>query len=255
MSFPSLRALFAGALCLSALALPARAGEFTAPQKSEIESIVHSYQLEHPEVLRDVAAELEKKQQQEDNDLHREAIEKNKDALFFSPFNAVVGDAKGKVTLVEFFDYNCGYCKRALGDINNLLKAEPDLRVVLTDFPVLGQDSVDAAQVASAVRKQISGAKFFEYHQKLLTSHGHVGKDQALAVARDMGLDMARIQKDMTGAFVHDGLAENLKVGDALGLSGTPSYVIGGEAIVGAVGYDELKARIDSMAKCGKTTC
>ncbi len=255
MSFPSLGALFAGVLCLSAFALPARAGEFTAPQKSEIESIVHSYLLEHPEILREVATELEKKQQQEETDLHRDAIEKNKDALFDSPFNAVVGNPAGKVTLVEFFDYNCGYCKRALGDLNNLLKAEPDLRVVLADFPVLGPDSVEAARVASAVRKQVSGAKFFEFHQKLLSSHGHVGKEQALAVARDMGLDMARIDKDISDASVHDGLAENMKLGDALGLSGTPAYVIGGEAVVGAVGYDELKSRVDSMTKCGKTSC
>ena len=259
MSFPSPGALFAGFLCLSAFALSAapaaRAGEFSAAQKSEIESIVHSYLLDHPEILREVATELEKKQQQEETDLHREAIEKNRDALFNSPFNGVAGNTAGKVALVEFFDYNCGYCKRALLDLNNLIKTEPDLRVVLADFPVLGPDSVEAARVAAAVRKQVSGAKFFEFHQKLLSSHSHVGKDQALAVARDMGLDMARIQKDMTDASVHDGLAENIKLGDALGLSGTPAYVIGGEAIVGAVGYDELKSRIDSMTRCGKTNC
>ena len=255
MSFPNLRALFAGLLCLCAFALPARASEFTATQKSEIESIVRSYLLEHPEVLREVAVELENKQQQEETDLHRQAIEKNRSALFNSPFNAVAGNLGGKITLVEFFDYNCGYCKRALGDLNNLMKTEPDLRVVLTDFPVLGPDSVEAARVAAAVRKQISGAKFFDFHQKLLSSRGHVGKDQALAVARDMGLDMARVQKDMNDASVHEGLAQNIQVGDALGLNGTPSYVIGDEAIVGAVGYDQLKARVVSMAKCGKTSC
>jgi protein-disulfide isomerase len=255
MSFPHLRALFAGLFCLSALALPARAEQFTATQKSEIESIVHSYLLAHPEVLREVAAELEKKQQQEETDLHRHAIETNRNALFNSPFNAVVGNPDGKITLVEFFDYNCGYCKRALGDLLRLMKAEPELRVVLADFPVLGPDSVEAARVAAAVRKQISGAKFLEFHQKLLSSHGHVGKEQALAAAQEMGLDMARVEKDMTAASVHDGLAENMKVGDALGLNGTPSYVIGDEAIVGAVGFDELKARVDSMARCGKTSC
>jgi protein-disulfide isomerase len=255
MSFPSLKALFAGFLCISAFALPARAGEFSPAQKSEIESIVHSYLLEHPEVLREVVAALEKKQQQQETDLHRQMIEKNKDALFNSAFNGVVGNPNGKVTLVEFFDYNCGYCKRALGDLVSLMKSEPELRVVLTDFPVLGPDSVEAARVAAAVRKQISGAKFFEFHRKLLSSRGHVGKEQALAVAQGMGLDMARIQKDMTDPSVHAGLAETMSLGDSLGLNGTPSYVIGDEAIVGAVGYDELKARVDSMAKCGKTSC
>ena len=156
--------------------------------------------------------------------------------MFNSPFNAVAGNPDGKITLVEFFDYNCGYCKRALGDLNNLMKTEPDLRVVLTDFPVLGPESVEAARVAAAVRKQISGAKFFDFHQKLLSSRGHVGKDQALAVARDMGLDMARVQKDMNDASVHEELAQNIQVGDALGLNGTPSYVIGDEAMVSGRG-------------------
>ncbi|MCI4678362.1 DsbA family protein [Rhodoblastus acidophilus] len=255
MSFPSRKAIFAAFLSLSAFALPARAGEFTAAQKSEIESIVHSYLLDHPEVLRDVANALEKKQQQEETALRHQAIEQNKDALFHSSFDGVVGNPNGKVTLVEFFDYNCGYCKRALGDLENLIKAEPDLRVVLADFPVLGPDSVEASRVAAAVRKQISGAKFFDYHQKLLMTRGHVGKEQALAVAQGMGLDMARVQKDMKDPSVHAGLAQTMKVADALGLNGTPSYVIGDEAIVGAVGYDQLKSRVDSMAKCGKTTC
>ena len=108
----------------------------------------------------------------------------------------MVGNPKGKITLVEFFDYNCGYCKRALCDLVTLMKAEPELRVVLKDFPVLGPNSVEAALVASAARKQISGDKFFEFHQKLLMGHGPTGREQALAVAKEMGLDMDKLQKD-----------------------------------------------------------
>jgi len=256
MSFPSRKALFAGFLCLTAFALPVRANEFNAAQKSEIESIIHSYLLDHPEVLREVSVELEKKQQAEEADLRRRAIEQNRDALVNNTFQGVVGNPKGKITLVEFFDYNCGYCKRAFGDMVNLIKAEPELRVVLMDFPVLGADSLEAAQVAAAVRKQISGDKFFDYHQKLLTgSHGRVGRDQALAVAKDMGLDMDKLQKDMKDPSIHAGISETMKVADALSLTGTPSYVIGDEAIVGAVGFKQLKPLVDSMAKCGKTVC
>lgn len=255
MSHQRRKAIFAAFLSLTAFALPASAGEFTAAQKAEIESMIHSYLLDHPEVLREAAIELEKKQQQEETELRSRAITKYKDALFDSSFQAVVGNPKGKITLVEFFDYNCGYCKRALGDLVNLMKAQPDLRVVLKDFPVLGPDSVEAAQVASAARKQISGEKFFEFHQKLLMSRGHVGREQALAVAKDVGLDMDKLQKDMKDPSIHNGIEETMKMADALNLTGTPSYIVGEEAVVGAVGFDQLKSRVDAMAKCGKTVC
>ena len=128
--------------------------------------------------------------------------------------------------------------------------------MVLKDFPVLGPNSVDAAQVASAARLQISGDKFWEFHQKLLSTRGHVGREQALLVARELGLDMDKLQKDKQGPGDQGQASSNLlKLGDTLSISGTPSFVVGDEAIVGAVGLDQLKAKIDAMAKCGKTTC
>jgi protein-disulfide isomerase len=249
------KAIFAAALSLAAFAFPARSAEFNAAQKTEIESIVHSYLLEHPEVLREVSVELDKRQKAEEADLRGRAIEDNKKELFDSSFQAVIGNPKGKITLVEFFDYNCGYCKRALGDLINLMKAEPELRVVLKDFPVLGPNSVEAAQVASAARKQISGDKFFEFHQKLLATHGPVGREQALAVAKESGLDMDRLQKDMKDPSIHAGIEDIMKIADALALTGTPSYVVGNEAIVGAVGLKELQTKVDAVGKCGKTIC
>jgi protein-disulfide isomerase len=127
--------------------------------------------------------------------------------------------------------------------------------VVLKDFPVLGPNSVEAAQVASAARKQISGDKFFDFHQKLLMTHGPVGREQALAVAKELGLDMDRLQKDMKDPSIRAGNEEVMKIADALALTGTPSYVIGDEAVVGAVGFAELKTKVDAVAKCGKTAC
>jgi protein-disulfide isomerase len=249
------KAIFAAALSLAAFSLPARAAEFSAAQKTEIEGIVHSYLLEHPEVLREVSVELEKRQKIEEADLRGHAIADNKRELFESPFQAVIGNPKGKITLVEFFDYNCGYCKRALSDLVNLVKAEPELRVVLKDFPVLGPNSVEAAQVASAARKQISGDKFFEFHQKLLLSRGPVGREQALAVAKELGLDMDRLQKDLKDPSIRAGVEDVMKLADALALTGTPSYVVGDEAVVGAVGFTELKTKVDAVGKCGKTVC
>ncbi len=247
-------ALLAGPLAGLSFALPARA-EFTAPQKSEIEGIVKDYLLAHPEILRDMAAELEARQKVEESDQRRGAIAENSKEIFNSDFQGVIGNPKGKITLVEFFDYNCGYCKRALGDLSGLMKDNPDLRVVLKDFPVLGPDSVEAAQIASAARKQISGAKFWEFHQKLLETKGHVGREQALAVAKAQGLDMDKLLQDSKDPEIKDRLAGLVKLGDSLSINGTPSYILGDEVIVGAVGYDELKKKLDAVGKCGKTTC
>lgn len=248
------KAILVAALGFAACALPARA-EFNTAQKTEIETIVHSYLLAHPEILREVSVELEKKQQAEEADQRGHAIDDNKQELLNSPFQAVIGNPKGKITLVEFFDYNCGYCKRALSDLVSLVKEEPDLRVVLKDFPVLGPNSVEAAQVASAARKQISGEKFFEFHQKLLSAHGPVGREQALAVAKELGLDMDRLQTDMKDPAIHAGIENIMKMADQLNLTGTPSYVVGDEAVVGAVGLAQLKTKVDSLGKCGKTVC
>jgi len=258
MFVQSRKAILAACLSLAAFVAPplgASAAEFNPAQKSEIESIVHDYLLDHPEVIREAAIALEKKQMAEESALHRRVIDENRDALFNNPFAAVAGNPKGKIAMVEFFDYNCGYCKRALGDLVGLIKAQPDLRVVLLDFPVLGADSVEAARVAAAARKQISGEKFFDFHQKLLMSRGHVGREQALAVAKESGLDMDRLQKDMKDPAIDAGFKQTMKLGDALNINGTPSYVIGDEVIVGAVGLDPLKTKIDALAKCGKTAC
>ena len=233
----------------------AAAGEFSKPQKAEIEAIIKDYLIRNPDVLRDALAEMERRQKADEVALREKAIADQNGMLLNSDFQAVLGNPKGKVTLVEFFDYNCGYCKRALDDMNALIKNDPDLRVVLKDFPVLGKGSVEAAQVASAVRQQISGEKFSEYHHRLLSIKGQVGKAQAISVAREMGLNVERIEKDMGDPSVKAGIEEIMRVADTLNLTGTPSYVVGNDVIVGAVGYDEIKGKLDNVRKCGKAVC
>jgi protein-disulfide isomerase len=250
-----LRKLVSATLVGLCLVLPARAAEFTTTQKSEIEGIVKDYLLAHPDILREMAAALESKQKAEETDQRRAAIAHAGKEIFNSDFQAVIGNPNGKVTLVEFFDYNCGYCKKAMDDLAKLMKGNPELRVVLKDFPVLGANSVEAAQVASAARKQASGAKYWEFHQKLMSTKGQIGRDAALAAAKEVGLDVARLQKDAADPEIRDKLAGVLKLGDGLSINGTPSYVLGDEVVVGAVGYDELKKRIDALGKCGKTEC
>jgi protein-disulfide isomerase len=248
-----LAAAFAFALALPTAAL---AQSFTTEQRGEIEKLVREYLLNNPQILQEVMAELEKRQALVDAERHRAAIKEHAELLFDSPRQVTMGNPQGDVAFVEFFDYNCGYCKRALTDMLDLMKTDSKLKVVLKEFPVLGEGSTQAAQVAVAVRMQdkTGGKKYLEFHQKLLNSRGTVDRARALAVAKEVGLDMSRLDKDMASDEVKTTLAESFKMAEAMGLNGTPSYVIGNEVVVGAIGLPGLKEKVN-LARCGKATC
>jgi protein-disulfide isomerase len=251
----NLFAAAAAALIYLAPAGASRADEFTPAQRDEIGRIVKQYLLANPEVLQEVIAELEKKQTLATADKHRKAVKEHAATLFSSPRQVVLGNPKGDVTMVEFFDYNCGYCKRALSDMLDLIKANPNLKVVLKEFPVLGQGSVEAARVAVAVQMQDkTGEKYLDFHRKLLTGRGQANRERAMAAAKAAGVDMTRLEKDMASGEVKKTLEESFKLADALGLNGTPSYVVGNEVAVGAIGREGLQKYINT-AKCGKATC
>jgi protein-disulfide isomerase len=242
------------ALALTA-SVPARAQSFAPDQRGEIEKIIHEYLLSHPEVLQEAMAELDKKQTAEDAQKHLAVIKENSDAIFSSPRQVNLGNPQGDVTMVEFFDYNCAFCKRAMSDMLDLLKNDPKLKIVLKEFPVLGEGSVQAAQVAVAVRMQDKGGKkYLDFHTKLLGGRGAADKARALAVAKEVGFDMARLDKDMQSDEVKQTMEENFKLAEGLGLNGTPSYVFPAEVVVGAVGLPGLKEKINT-ARCGKETC
>jgi protein-disulfide isomerase len=236
-------------------AAPAFAAEFTPEQKAEIGAIMKDYLINNPDVLRAAIEALDKHDKQVEADARQSAVADQAGVVFSSPHQANVGNPKGDATLVEFFDYNCHYCKGALPDIAKLMQNDPNMKLVLKDFPVLGPGSVEAAKVATAVRNQLHGDKFWQFHVKLLGSHGPVGKAEALAVAKEMGVDMDRLNKDMENPDVTAGLEEVMHMADALQINGTPSFVVGQEVVVGAVGYDQLKQKLDSVHKCGHAVC
>ncbi len=246
-------ALFALALC--ATPPVASAQSFSDTQRSDIEGIVRNYLVTHPEVLEEAMAELTKRQAADEAKKHEATVAQNANTIFNSPRGVVLGNKDGDVTFVEFFDYNCGYCKRAMADMLDLMKSDPKLKVVLKEFPVLSPGSVEAAQVAVAVRMQDpSGKKYLDFHQRLLGGRGPADKAHALAAAKDAGLDVARIEKDMASPEAKATIEENFKLAEAMGMNGTPSYVIGKQVVIGAIGLDGLKEKID-LARCGKATC
>ena len=252
-----LRSLLPALFALAIVAAPsaASAQSFSDGQRGEIETIIKSYLVSHPEVLEEAMAELNKRQAAAEDEKHQASVAQNSNAIFNSPRNVTLGNKNGDVTFVEFFDYNCGYCKRAMSDMLDLMKSDPKLKVVLKEFPVLSEGSVEAARVAVAVRMQDpGGSKYLDFHQRLLGGRGPADKARALAAAKDAGLDVARIEKDMTSPEVRATIEENFKLAEAMGMNGTPSYVIGKQVVVGAIGLDGLKEKI-GLARCGKATC
>lgn len=255
MTFKTITAAIGMAILALSFSAPARAQSFSAPQKTEIEKIVRDYLLANPELLQEVMGELEKKQAAGEAEKHQAAVKSNAQTIFSSPRQVNLGNPKGDVTFVEFFDYNCGYCKRAMMDMFALMKEDSKLKVVLKEFPVLGPGSVEAAQVAIAVNMQDkTGKKYIQFHEKLMGGRGQADKAQALAVAKDIGMNMAQIEKDMAGPEVKETLQESFKLAEALGMNGTPSYVIGDSVVVGAVGLEALREKVNT-ARCGKATC
>jgi protein-disulfide isomerase len=250
---PLAAALFA--LALSAAPQTVSAQNFSDTQRGDIEKIVREYLIKHPEVLEEAMNELSKRQAAAESEKHQASITQNSEAIFNSPRGVTIGNKDGDVTFVEFFDYNCGYCKKAMADMLDLMKADPKLKVVLKEFPVLSQGSVEAAQVGVAMRMQDpTGKKYLDFHQKLLGGRGAADKARAMAAAKEAGADMAKLEKDLASAEVRATLEENMKLAESLGMNGTPSYVIGKQVVIGAVGAESLKEKI-GIARCGKATC
>ncbi len=231
-------------------AAQAGAALFSSKQRDEIERITREYLIQHPEVLQEAIATLDQRQRAGDAEVHQAAVKDNATTLFGSPRQVVLGNLQGDVTMVEFFDYNCAYCKRALSDMVDLLKTDPKLRIVLKEFPVLGEGSAEAAQVAVAVRMQdATGKKYMEFHQKLLGGRGQANRTRALAVAKEVGLDMARLEQDMASDEVKATIAESMKLAEAVGINGTPSYVVGSDVVIGAVGLEALREKVNAVRK------
>ena len=235
--------------------------DYLATHPDEVGEIVKDYFLKHPEAVGQILAELVKHRSAANVSAgaaspganaktaaeHSAAVASNAELLFSSAHQVTLGNPHGDVTLVEFFDYSCGFCKRALPDMLALIKDDPKLKIVLKEFPILGPGSLDAARVAVAVRMQDPGGqKYLAFHQELLGGPGPASKEKALAAAKDQGLDMARLEQDMASDEVSATLNEDVKLAVAVGIAGTPGYVIGKNVVFGAVGVAALKGRIET---------
>lgn len=237
------------AAALIALTLPAAAEQsFSDAQKTEIGEIVREYLLNNPEVLLDVSRALEAKQKQAEAEQRDSVMKANADAIFRSPHDHVAGNPDGDVTLVEFFDYNCGWCKKGFPEVMAMIEQDKNLRVVLKEFPIFGGDSDYAAKAAIASRKQ---GKYWELHTALLGHEGKVTRAVVDETAKGLGLDMAKLQADMESEETAQIIADNQVLAQSLAINGTPAFIIDTHLTPGYLPAADLLAAVAEVRGSG----
>lgn len=215
--------------------------------------MIESYLMSDPKLLQRLSVALDETLRTEEETKAQVAITQMHDKIFNDPGQVVLGNPNGDVTLVEFFDYNCGYCRSALPDLATLLAEDPNLRVVLKEFPILSNESIDAARVGVLVSE--ADVDYWAFHEALFSSRGKVDKATALEAASTLGLSQVDLELQMGEGRVAKTIQTSYEIAQALGISGTPTYIIGNEIIPGAIGVDDLRKRIANMRACGETTC
>jgi protein-disulfide isomerase len=229
------------------IALAQQAG-FSDPQKREIEQLVKDYLLANPEILREMAEKLEAKQQEADQVTRLEGLKSNAKAVYALPGDPVSGNVKGDVTLVEFMDYNCGWCKRSVGEVAELMKSDKNLRVVFKELPIFGAGSEYAAKAALAANKQ---GKYWELHQALFAQEGSITEAVVDQVAEGLKLDMAKLKADMASDDVTQNLAANAELAKMLALNGTPAFIIDADVAPGYLPLTALQERVAAVRANG----
>jgi protein-disulfide isomerase len=242
MTAPIRRLLLVLILGLAA-ARPASAEDVAPADQAAFEARVRAYLLAHPEVIVEALNELEKRQQAEAEIKQKQTIVDQRDALYSSTGDPVAGNPDGAVTVVEFFDYRCPYCKAVARDMIETLEAEGDVRIVFKEFPILGPDSQTAAKAALAADRQ---GKYLPFHQALMDHKGTLDRDAILDIAEGVGLDLELLEVDMESPEVATIIARTLALAEALDIGGTPAFIIGDALVPGAVDMKTLK---DLVAK------
>jgi protein-disulfide isomerase len=230
----------AGALALLA-PCPATASDFTPDQKKQIEAIIQDFLANHPDLLLQAIEKADEKLKSDAKDKAAKALTEHRQQVFNDPSSPVGGNPNGAVTLVEFFDYRCPYCKQVEPSLEKLLIDDHQLRLIYKEFPVLGPSSEIAAHVALAARKQ---GKYDAFHRAMMGTTGTIDEAVIYKVAASVGLDVDRLRQDAKAPDVDKELAANIDLGNALDIDGTPAFVVGDQIVPGAISLDELKQMI-----------
>ncbi|MDE2445043.1 MAG: thioredoxin domain-containing protein [Alphaproteobacteria bacterium] len=210
------------------------AEEFSTAQKTEIETLVRDYLLQHPEILREMASKLDANDKAAADKARDSVLASQAKAIFHSPMDAVVGNPKGDVTIVEFMDYNCGWCRKSVKEMQSLIASDKNVRVVMKEFPIFGEGSEYAARAALASVKQ---DKYWQLHQALFAFEGKVTAEVVDQVAAEQGIDVAKMKLDMKSPEIDATVKGNQAMAQTLALTGTPAFIVDTKLIPG---YTEL---------------
>jgi protein-disulfide isomerase len=242
--------LIAVGAILGVRALPDRSAAASAaastPDKVALGKAIREYLIANPEVLVEAMQELERKQDSAQSNQAQKAIQEHRDALLGDPESPIAGNPNGDVTIVEFSDYQCPYCKRAHAAVKSILAADGKVRLVFKDLPILGEPSRIAALAALASQAQ---NKHLEMHNALMEYNGKLDRDKIMQIAGSVGLDVERLQKDMEDPKLKALIDRNMALASALGVRGTPAFVIGKQFVPGAVDANALKQMIADARK------
>ncbi len=230
----------------------AQAAEFNPDQRQEMESIIKDYLLAHPELLREMSDLLQNKEKLAEEEQRKGGLARHADQVFRDEGDFVAGNPRGNVTMVEFFDYNCGWCKKGLPEVLSLLESDKELRFVLKEFPIFGEDSEYAAKAAIAAGAQ---GKYWELHVAMLSHEGKITKSTVDELAAAQGLDMEKLRKDMDLPATAELLSRNRELASALAINGTPAFVIDDKLVPGYLPKDELAASINETREKGCSLC
>ncbi len=243
----AVRASFTGLIIAVGVAFstgnPASAQDSFSPgQEAEIQQMIHDYIMDNPEVVLEALRAMEQRHRDEASARQRDALTGMQDRLYNDDRSIAVGpsdpNAAQPVTMVEFFDYQCGYCKRVFPSVMKAIEDDPGLKVIFVELPVLGPISVFAARAALAAKKQDA---YFDFHRAVMNERGGLSEERVMAIAESLGMDRTQLRADMDDPAVKKHIQDNLELAQALGIRGTPAMVIGSELIPGAVELDRLK--------------
>ncbi len=234
-------------------AAPVFSESISPAQKIEFEKLVHDYLLEHPEILRDMANKLEANDKLAADTARSTTLTSQAKDIFHNPMDAIVGNPKGDVTIVEFMDYNCGWCKKSVKELQSLVGTDKNVRVVMKEFPIFGEGSEYAARAALASVKQ---NKYWVLHQALFASEGKVTPEVVDQIAAEQGLDVAKLKTDMKAADIDAAIKKNQAMAQSLALSGTPAFIVDTKLIPGYTELANLQAMLaDVRANGGCKVC
>ena len=219
--------------------------EPAAATRGEIETVVRDYLLSNPEILSDMQVALEEKERELQRVAQVETIASSSDAIFDAEHDGVIGNPEGSVTIVEFFDYNCGFCRRAMDDMDAMVEANPDLRFVLKEFPILGPDSQKAHVVSMAFRA-LAPEKYADFHRELFSGE-RATEESAIRAALAQGVDEAALREEMKNPAITDAFNQTYELASRLSITGTPSYVVGEEVVFGALGRAVLQEKVEQV--------